>query len=260
MPLTVKSCIAVMEELAPAAYALKWDNPGLQLGELGSRIDKILITLTVTERLVQKAVAADVDLIISHHPLIFTPLNKIRTDLPLGSMIKNLLVNRISVYASHSNLDRAPFGLNYWLAEELKLKQHTILIEDELNNDIGLGRIGMIKPISLGNLVSQINLLWQTKVRYIGNINRICRKVAVCGGSGSECIDHAWIKNADVIITGDVKYHSALDAQGLGIAVIDAGHYATEKIMISKVAQFLKTKLPDVTIIERSEGDNPFKF
>ena len=127
MPCRVEHCIQVMEELAPASYGLDWDNIGLHLGHPKNEVHRILVTLTITDAVVYKAVNEQVDLIISHHPLIFKPLKNIRTDLPGGWIIKMLLNNDIAVFCSHTNLDRAPQGLNYWLAEDLQLKDHKVL-------------------------------------------------------------------------------------------------------------------------------------
>lgn len=248
-----------MEKLAPLGLALEWDNSGLQIGSYLQPVEKIMVTLTVTESIVDRAVAEQVDLIVAHHPLIFQPLMSIRTDLAPGRSLQKLLANNIAVYSSHTNLDRAQFGLNYWLAESLNLHDHKILEASE-DGDVGLGRIGYIKPVKLQEFVEQLNTLWQIRVRYVGDPQQECKIVAICGGSGSSLITTAWQENADVFVTGDIKYHDALDAQALGIALVDAGHFATEKIMISRVARYLKSKLSSVAVVEAWDGDNPFMY
>lgn len=258
MIIKAETCFAVIEELAPLKYAYEWDNSGLQVGSPLQPVKKILVTLTVTEAVVDSAVKSNVDLIISHHPLIFQPLRSIQTDSPCGKILQRLLINNIVVYACHTNLDRAPFGLNYWLAESLSLKDHQVL-DVETDEGVGIGRIGYIEPVTLAELADLLNKLWDTQVRYAGDPLVQCSKIAVCGGSGSDLVQKAVEQQADVLITGDVKYHTALDAKAMGFAVIDGGHYATEKIMISKTAQYLRSKL-DIEIVEESAGDNPFLF
>jgi len=257
MTITAEKCFEIMEELAPLDYAYQWDNSGLQLGSPLRPVNKIMVTLTVTEAVVDSAVKSNVDLIISHHPLIFQPIRSIRTDSPYGRNIQRLLSSNIVVYASHTNLDRAPFGLNYWLAESLGLKEQQVL-EAGSEDGIGLGRIGYLEPVTLADLAAKLNQLWQTQVRYTGDPLKKCTKVAVCGGSGGDLMQLAFEQQSDVLITGDVKYHTALDAKAMGFAVIDGGHYATEKIMIPNTAQYLRTKLADVEVVEESAGDNPF--
>lgn len=258
MSIVVNDVVSVMRKLAPESFAEQWDNPGLNIGSLLKPVKKIMITLTVTSELVDRAISEQIDLIIAHHPLIFKGLTSIRTDQYQGTMIAKLLTNNISVYCSHTNLDRAPQGLNYWLANMLELKDQAVLEPDLADASIGLGRIGTIPKVELMVLGEQIEDLLQTKVRIVGNRNQICKRVAVCGGSGSSLIPQAKALNADVLITGDVKYHDALDAQELGLAIIDAGHFATEKIMIDHVRNYLIMKFPEIKILKSSEGDNPF--
>ncbi|NLH31125.1 MAG: Nif3-like dinuclear metal center hexameric protein [Firmicutes bacterium] len=259
MSVTVDACVKAMEALAPPELASAWDNSGLQIGSRAAIVERIMVTLTVTENAVERAVTDQADLIVAHHPLIFKPLKAVDTDLPVGRAIQKLLSHRIAVYACHTNLDRAQFGLNYWLAESIGLRNHRIL-EPDLNQEHGLGRIGSLDPISLADLAAKLGKMWRTQVRYVGDPQALCSKIAVCGGSGSDLIHAAWSKHADVLITGDVKYHAALDAAALGLAVIDAGHYATESIMITKVAAYLRTKLPTVTVTELWEGEDPFRY
>ncbi|MDI9420244.1 MAG: Nif3-like dinuclear metal center hexameric protein [Firmicutes bacterium] len=259
MSVSADTCIRLMEAIAPPEYALAWDNSGLQVGSRTAAVDKIMVALTVTENAADRAIADGIDLIIAHHPLIFRPLPSIDTDLPIGRIIKKLLQNEIVVYACHTNLDRAQFGLNYWLAESLQLRSHKIL-EPEPNQELGLGRIGYHDPVPLRDLAARLKEKWQTQVRYVGEPHKQCRKIAVCGGSGSDLIHTAWSQQADVLITGDLDYHTALDAEALGLAVIDAGHFATEKIMIGRVASYLRTKLPTVTVVELWEGEDPFRY
>jgi len=259
MSVTVDTCIKAVEALAPPELALAWDNSGLQVGSRAALVTRIMVALTVTEKTVDRAVADNVNLIVAHHPLIFKPLQAINTDLPVGRVAEKLLNGKITVYACHTNLDRAQFGLNYWLAESVGLHKNKIL-EPDPNQEHGLGRIGYLDPIPLAELAAKLGKMWQTQVRYVGDPQRQCSKAAVCGGSGSDLIYAAWSKQADVLITGDLKYHAALEAEALGLAVIDAGHFATESIMVTKMAAYLRTKLPTVTVIEYWEGEDPFRY
>lgn len=260
MSYIVKDVIDTMRKLAPESYAEHWDNSGFNLGSLSQTVNKIMVTLTITSELADKAVSEQVDLIISHHPLIFKGITAIRTDQYQGALIAKLLNNNISVYCSHTNLDRSPRGLNHWLANMLDLKDQIVLDPDFSDASIGLGRVGTIPAVKLGVLVEEIEKMFRTKVRTVGNKDQICSKVAICGGSGGSFISLAKTHNADVLITGDIKYHEALDAQELGLALIDAGHFATEKVMIDKVSEYLFAEFPEIKILKGSEGDNPFWY
>lgn len=260
MSYKVSQCTQIMEQLAPKSYAFEWDNVGLQLGSFQQKVNKILVTLTVTEALVTQAIKDEIDLIIAHHPLIFRPLRHIRSDVPVTKLCSELIRNHVAVYVSHTNLDQAPQGLNYWLAEDLQLSDHRVLQPFNEDNLVGLGRIGQLDPTTLGELVQHLKLLWNTQIRFVGDPLQKCKRVAVCGGSGGDLINTAWFKQADVLITGDVKYHEALEATQLGIGVIDAGHYGTEQIMVPKLAAYLQKNLPKCQILTSTQGDDPFSF
>lgn len=122
-----KEIIKIMEKLAPSELAESWDNVGLQIGDLEQEIKKILVTLDLTDKVVDEAIEGDIDLIISHHPFIFKPLSNITLGNPKGRIIKKLLINDISLYVSHTNMDIADGGLNDMLANKLKLNNIDIL-------------------------------------------------------------------------------------------------------------------------------------
>lgn len=116
-----------LEQFAPKSLAVEGDKIGLQLGTLNKQVKKVLVTLDITEAVVQEAIEEQVDLIIAHHALIFRPLAHVRTDLPAGRIIASLLQHDIAVYVAHTNLDIASGGLNDWLAERLGLTETEIL-------------------------------------------------------------------------------------------------------------------------------------
>jgi len=118
-----------MEQWAPKFLAYDWDPVGLQVGSYHKTVDNVLVTLDVTEEVVDEAVSKDVDLIIAHHPLLFNPIKQLNFDDPQGRMIKKLIKHEIAVYASHTNLDIAQGGVNDLLCDALKIKNRTPLIQ-----------------------------------------------------------------------------------------------------------------------------------
>lgn len=335
-----------MERLAPKYLAEKWDNVGLLIGSPAQKINKILVTLDVTQAVVDQAIKDGVDLIITHHPILFTPMKTIRRDLPHGKIVADLLTANIGVYAAHTNLDSATGGVNDLLAEKLKLQDakpltvsysekiyklvvfvpethedvvshalweagaghignyshcafssqgvgsflpldgaepfigkkgelervaekrlETIVPEriskrviramikahpyeevaydlhELLNggNELGLGRIGKLaNSLPLHEFILQVKeVLGIDYVTVSGDGEKIIKKVAVCGGSGASLIHKAAFAGADVLVTGDVKYHEGQDALAAGVALIDAGHFATEQPIVSCVAEYL---------------------
>lgn len=249
-----------MEELAPLELAQEWDNVGLQIGRLDKQVTTVLITLTITMETVDKAIKEGADLIIAHHPVIFHPLRQIRTDSPEGALLASLLNHDLAVYVSHTNLDQAPEGLNYWLAKEVGLQDQMVLIPVEGDVAAGLGRIGKISPVSLGNFAKYLQSLWNLPMRIVGHQQQIIEHVAVVGGSGGDFVQQAKKAGADVLVTGDVSYHDALDARMLELALVDAGHFATEISMVSGIAQYLGTRFGNRLQILQELSGNPFDY
>ncbi len=263
MSSTVQEICRILERLAPPEYAYDWDNVGLLVGRADQSVSTVLVTLTVTPAVVDSAIENGVDLIVAHHPLVFKPLTHLRTDQPLGALLARLLEHGLAVYACHTNLDRAPLGLNEWLAQEVGVLKPKVLIPGE-GEGVGLGRVGRIPETTLGELALRLAELWSTPVRMVGDPKLPLQTAAVVGGSGGDFAAEAKAAGAQVLITGDVSYHDALDAQALNLAVLDAGHFATEKIMVRKIAHYLKSQLTAggaeiIAVVEQS-GEDPFRL
>lgn len=259
MAYTVQEFCEIMEKLAPLELAFEWDNVGLQIGDPQALVSTVLVTLTVTQAVLEKALANKVDLIIAHHPLIFKPLQKIRTDEPQGSLLATILKNNLAVYISHTNLDQAPQGLNHWLARDLKLQDVKVLIPSS-GPGVGLGRLGTIRTTSLEQLAQDLETFWGVPIRIVGDPNRTITTVAAIGGSGGDFVWQAKAAGAHVLITGDVSYHDALDAESLDLALLDAGHFATEQVMVEEVARYLRNSFESYLTIIKETSANPFRF
>ncbi|MUK87106.1 Nif3-like dinuclear metal center hexameric protein [Ornithinibacillus sp. L9] len=144
-PLTNSDVFKVMEEWAPKSLAYDWDNVGLQVGSHNKTVKKIMITLDVMEEVVDEAIQQNVDLIIAHHPLLFKPLHQVNTDSPHGRIVKKLIENEITVYASHTNLDAAVGGVNDMLSDQLNLTQREVLADTYHES---LYKIAIYVPVS----------------------------------------------------------------------------------------------------------------
>src|SRR5699024_4500534 len=129
--ITVGKVIDLFEEWVPKHLASDWDNVGLQIGNLGSPVNKIMVTLDVTEEVVKEAIDLDVNLIISHHPLLFKPLKQINLSQPIGRIIQLLIKHDITVYSAHTNLDIVQGGVNDLIADALNLQKTKILIPEQ---------------------------------------------------------------------------------------------------------------------------------
>lgn len=361
--------VGMLHKLCPPTLAEDWDNVGLQVGDPGRIIDKILVCLDAEGLAVEEAKRLGAQLIIAHHPLIFRPLKRISPTDATGKIIFSAIQNDIAIASAHTNLDRAVDGLNDWLAATLNLSATVPLeapatdqfakivvyvpegYENEVMNalfaagagsigeydrcsfrvsgtgsfrgsattdpfigtpgvfeetkeyrlesivprsavgkaverlvkahpyeevaydviplanttsGVGLGRVGRLpEPLPLEAFAAKVKeVLGSAALRMVGTSSQEISKVAVCGGSGMAVYNDAVRHGADCLVTGDVKFHEAQRARNDGIALIDAGHFPTERIMISEVSNRLRQLFEQrelaIEVIEMTAEQDPF--
>lgn len=339
MAVRLKDVVAVMERLAPPKLAEDWDNSGWQVGDPDAVVQKVLLALDVTPAVVEEAEQNNVQLVISHHPVLLKGIKSVRRDEPAGGLLFRLVRAGISVYSAHTTLDSAAGGVNDALARALDLQElevlhpvnyerliklvvfvpgdyadavrgalgragagwignysdctfntrgtgtfrpregtnpftgtvgelervdevriETIVRQDDVDRVVGamldahpyeeaaydlypmenrggvlgLGRVGLLaEPVLLSQMAAKVKKdLEAVNLRYGGDPNAMVRRVAVCGGSGGDLWPLARRRGADVLVTGDVRYHAARDMLTAGMAFVDAGHFATERVVL----------------------------
>lgn len=249
----LKDIMAKLEAEFPTASAMEWDNVGLLVGDGEKEIKKVMLTLDITYDVVRQAVDSGADLILSHHPIMFAPVKRITPDTELGKILLTAVENGICIYSAHTNCDVAENGINAKLAEIFELKNPEPLEES------GLGRIGDLdKAMSFADFAKlTCEKLKTPHLRVCGDDDRQIKRVALGSGACADYIPQAVAMGADVMITADMKYHEMLDAQGLGICVVDAGHYPTEIIVTDIFADILKNC--GLELIE-AESTDVFRF
>ena len=237
----------LLDTLAPFANMAEWDNSGLQVGDLTQEVHTVLLALDPTADALAGAVRNNAQLLLTHHPLIFQPLSRIDYQVYPGNVITQAIQNNISIISAHTNLDVARGGINDILAELLDLKHTDILDQAESLGigGVGLGRIGTLeKPIRLSSMAAKIKgILGSSSIKVMGDRDLEIIRVAIVGGSGGSMIDKAYEKGADVFITGDIGHHDALKAAILKLALIDAGHFFTERAAIRFFADHFRETL-----------------
>ena len=253
MPACVADVVKVMEAFAPPKLAEAWDNVGLQVGNINGAVKKLWVALDPALPVLEAAARKNVDLLITHHPLIFHPLKSVDFNTPIGAVIQMAIQHRIAIYAAHTNLDSAPDGINDALASKIGLKNLTVLgkmgeFENSANSDLqGLGRIGELdKELKLEFLAEEIkSKLALNAVKIAGNSELLVRKVALCSGSGSGLLNEFFSSDAQVYISGDFRYHDAKAAEAFGRGLIDIGHFASEHLMVEVLTQGLQRALTE---------------
>ena len=255
--------MTVMERIAPINLAEDWDNCGLLVGDESKKVKKILITLEPTMMMIDEAIQNNVDLIIAHHPLMLNKINRITTSTLEGKKLIKLIRHEIGLYSAHTNLDKAPLGLNHYLAEIVGMVNSKPLtpIQGETDDSVGLGRIGELESeISLKALGKKLmTLLDIDSLQYVGDENKSIKKIALVTGSGLSELNQAIQEGADLFITGDIKYHGALYAKEMGMSLIDATHFGSENIVIKLLNNVLKEHFQHIEILLDTKSSNPIK-
>jgi len=249
MALDRDSLFQILDDIAPPYLAETWDHVGPQIiPTADAAIRAILICLDCTQPVIEEASACGADLIIAHHPLIFTPLYGLIHGQYPCNLIFDIISLRISLFIMHTNLDKAAGGVNDRLAHLAGLKEVTPLVPHPgYEQEAGMGRIGVLqRPTALSSLCEELReRLAPSSLRMVGDPDTPVQKIAVCSGSGASLIHEAVKCGADALLTGDVRYHQAMEAQGRGIAIIDAGHFATERIVVPLMKELLEKIVPE---------------
>lgn len=240
----LKAVLDILEQIAPSSAAEDWDNSGLQVGHLSQDIKKIFISLDPTLKAVRKAVERNAQLLLTHHTLIFKPISSLNREVYPGNVIFEALENGLSIVAAHTSLDVVQNGINDILADIFGLQDAEALekISDLEVDGAGLGRIGDLPdPMRLSKITERVKAIFGAeRIGVVGRKDRRIRRVAVVGGAGGRMVSVASKKGADLLVTGDVRHHEALEAETLGLALIDAGHFRTEKSALRLFAERLK--------------------
>lgn len=257
----VNNIINEMELLAPTYLKEDFDNVGLMVGDKNKEVKKVLLALDCTLKVIEEAKKENVELIITHHPLIFKRPSSITTDTLQGKKIIELIKNDISLYSSHTNLDSVENGLNDTIVSILGFDNFKILEKNKRDDKAGLGRIVSLKEsIQLEDLISKIKKsLNINNLRVVKGKDKV-NKIAIINGSGQDFIGKAVALGADCIITGDTTYHFASDYKEMEISILDVGHFASEQITFFNVMENLKKKFKDVEFITSTVEEDPFSF
>lgn len=253
-----------IETLAEPALAASWDACGVQVAARRDDTRLLAVALDPTSLIVDQAVALGADCLLTHHPLALRPALPRRLG-EFHSVLSSCLGADMWLYAAHTTLDSVPEGPAGWLARRLGLKDLGVLEPapssrpDRLR---GIGQIGRLPaPMGADAFLSALGpALGLSDCAVVGRLPDIVRTVAICPGSGGSLAERALALGADVLVTGDVKHHAALDALGLGLCILDVGHFVLEERMMrvwaDELAQQLSSHGVKVSFIS---GQDPIK-
>ncbi len=256
----VKDIAWAIEQFAPRSLQEDYDNAGLQVGDPEMEVSAALLCLDVTEDILREALHRRCNMIISHHPLLFRGLKQITGATAIERIVIDAIRNNIAIYSAHTNLDSAWDGVSHEMAHALDLTDIKVLEPHDSEGRSGLGVIGNIKPTPKIEFLRRIKETFKVKdLRYSSQSPQlVVKKVAVCGGAGASLIKESIDKGADIIVTGDVKYHDFTNF-GLDIIIADVGHYESELCSKEIFSRIIRENFPDfVTYFSECET-NPVK-
>ncbi len=239
---TIQNVFDELCRMAPLELQMDFDNAGFQIGRGEREVRCVLLALDATDEVVREAEELGAQLIVTHHPLIFSPLRAL-TDLdPTQRRVLTLAEKRIGLISMHTNLDIAQGGVNDVLIRLLGAEPESCL-------DEGCGRIGTLpEPMVLSDFLALCKERLRVPVLRYASGGKAVSKLAVMGGAGADSIENAVRAGCDTYVTADVKYHQFQRAAELGLTVIDADHFYTENPVIPALAGRLRERFPELAV------------
>ncbi len=257
----IREIIGALEDFAPLALQDGFDNAGLQIG-LTEDVDAtgVLLSLDVTEEVVDEAIVRGCNMVVSHHPLLFHPVKSITGNDYIGRIIMKAIKNGIVLYAAHTNLDNAPGGVNHKIASRLGLSDLQWL-EPKTGQDGGSGLIGTLaSPVSKEGFIQQVKKTFRVEcVRHNDWHGETIQKVALCGGAGAFLIPKAIEIGADAFVTGEIGYHRFFGHED-DVLMLEIGHYESEQYTAEILHDIITAADPALPIHTTQLRVNPIHY
>jgi dinuclear metal center YbgI/SA1388 family protein len=233
----------VLSKWAPPELAESWDNIGLQVGDPNAPVQRLMVALDATENVLEAASERKAQMVLTHHPLLLRPVSSLDISKPLPRLLAGFLRKNIALAAAHTNLDSTVGGVSDLLANALGLSDVKPLHTSEPNPpSVGLGRIGNLPyGCKLSEIMHKVSsMLGNPGLLVVGHPGQMITRVALCGGSGSDLWPMAIDEDADLFLSAEIKHHIAREAEQMGKAIIDAGHFYTEWPVVPAMAEYMK--------------------
>ncbi|RUR00789.1 Nif3-like dinuclear metal center hexameric protein [Labedella endophytica] len=268
MSYALKEVLQTVERLWPAAGASSWDETGLVCGHPDDEIARVGFVVDVVGDTVDEAVDARTDLLIAHHPLLLRGVTALAGDTVKGSLVTRLIRARCALVSAHTNADVVAAGTSGVLASLLGLEDVRPL-DPDATGEAGIGRIGRLPaPTTLGALAAALSHILPATaggIRASGHYDAPVSTIALCAGAGDSLLEHPAVVGADVYITSDLRHHPTSDARerallGLGPALLDTSHWASEWLWLEAGARQLRAELPDLDVRVSDLRTDPWDF
>lgn len=233
---TIQAVYDWIDSLAPFDSQEAFDHSGLQAGHPERPVSGILLALDVTPAVIKEAEALGASLIISHHPLIFDPIDSVRLDLYVPRVLEMLMKSGLGLISAHTNLDKSPCGGGAAMLRKMKLGNIRPCDDYTLCGDFP-------REVTAREAQKLIGGALGTAVLRYGAGDKRIKVLAAAGGAYSEGFSAALSCGADALLTGEVRHHHAVEAAAAGLVLFEGGHFATERLMMDALAQGLQRGL-----------------
>ncbi len=256
----VRDITAVIESFAPLSLQESYDNSGLIVGRADDEVHKALLAVDVTEEVIAEAVAEGCDMVITHHPIVFHPMKRFNSASQTERCVEEAIRRGIVLYAAHTNLDSAPNGMSWRVAEMLGLMNVEVLQPTNADG-AGFGVVGEVaEPMKSEEFLRKVMERFDVKALRCSDIVREqVRKVAICTGSGGSLIDDARKSGADVYLTADLRYNDFMRHEN-SIILADMGHFESEYCVIQILFDILSKKIPIFAVRKSVCSRNPVNY
>ena len=255
----VKQITALIEEFAPLGLQESYDNAGLIVGREDDEVERVLLTVDVTEEVIEEALEQGCDMIVAHHPIVFHALKRFNSSSYVERCVEQAIRHGIVLYAAHTNLDAAPDGMSWRVAQMLGLENLSVL--DVTAEGAGFGVVGeLVHSEPSEKFMRRVMELFSAKVlRHSDIVRSEVRRVAICTGAGGSLIDKAQKSGADIYLTSDLKYNDFMRHEN-SIILADMGHFESEYCSIQILFDILSKKIPIFAVRKSVRLRNPVNY
>ena len=237
---TIRDVIQFLDDFAPPCLAEDWDNTGLLVGHPDGPVSSAMTCLTLTEDVAAEAIEKRVQLIVSHHPVLFRAVQKLTPDSADGRVLLPLIENKIGVFSPHTRFDSAAAGINQQLAESFELESIQPLKVQEDTDGLGSGRMGVLpEPVDLPAFLERVRSATKTGYCEFCDAGRAVKKVAIACGAAGSMLSDAIRAGCDTFVTGEARFHTVLEARAAGVNLVLPGHFASERPAVVHLADVL---------------------
>ena len=254
---SVKDILDFLDDKAPLDTQLDFDNAGFLCGDAAAEVTRVLVALDITDGVVAEAADFGAELIVSHHPVCFTPMKSVTTDDLTGRKFAAMLKGGISAICMHTNLDAAPGGVNDALCAALGAENLGLLAPE---HDTMSRLCRFAEPMEYADFLAHVKTALKANGLRCAGPEKPVQLFGVCGGAGADFIPDAAARGCDAYITADVKHHQFLWAGELGIALVDAGHFSTENVVVPVLAGWLRERFPALEVKIAESYKQPERF